>query len=94
MPSILIIFEVNEDQENNHKNNQANQEVLKSHLIKLGYLDRFFFENKTYILPCSSMWKTDTNPRKSINEITAVAKKLDIKLASAIAVPSTPWAGF
>ncbi|MBC7537893.1 MAG: hypothetical protein H7281_03680 [Bacteriovorax sp.] len=82
MSSILITFEVSDK-----------LMELKDQLTKWGYLDRWFFENKTYLLPKSTMWKTDTTVEKSISEIMKVAKDLNIEIESAIAVPSSPWAG-
>lgn len=82
MSSILITFEVTEK-----------QSELRNSLMKLGYLDRWFFNNKTYLLPVSTLWKTDTTPEKSINEIRKITQELNIKLEHAIAVPSSPWAG-
>jgi hypothetical protein len=82
MSSIMVTFVVT-----------AKQEEMREHLMRIGYLDRWFSENNIYLLPSTAMWKTDITPDNSINEIIRIAKNLNIELRTAIAVPSIPWAG-
>jgi hypothetical protein len=85
MPSIVITFDVSDK-----------HLEIRDHLAKLGYLDRWFYENNMYMLPNCSLWKTDITPDQAINEITMVASKMEVRLIRAISVlssPSSPWAG-
>ena len=82
MSNILIIFDVT-----------SNLEEMREHLTTLGYLDRWFADNKTYLLPSSAMWKIGSNAEESIDEMKRAAKKLNINLKTAVAVPASPWAG-
>lgn len=74
---------------------------VKHEMLDLGYFDKWTFDNKTYHLPKTSLWKKGRELNDALKDIQGIIIKLNsgkstsdkIILERCIVTSVNPWAG-
>ncbi len=64
---------------------------VKAKMKEKGYSDEWVYDQKTYYLPDTTLWKKDGTAATALTDIQSVAKGLQVRLERAVALDLGNW---